>query len=354
MSTMKYEIQTGFDTMCYYHALSPKQKRKILEQLQQLPEFRTIQDDYIDETYKYGCEYFAPSGVKLYAFREKGSVWGLFIVVHPALVLGDTDRSALYQSTKSSYKNMVKLVDKMLAQVKIPCSLDDMKLYRPDVTANLIFDDAELVDEYIRIFKKSKILPHYKQDRFREKEKKAKDCKQANHHSYKQYCGSAAFFAYDKTAQLKMIDCFPDTLIDKNVLRLEAQLRRKSLKKWVSGKKLGSNWEIIRDVYKNREKIINWYLERLQPAGDIVRYADAAALINGSKMRSKMRKRMLYLLRKTSDKDSLTAAEKDLKSEYHLTNSQYKAVLKKFRALGISPITLRNDSKYDKLPALKL
>lgn len=67
-----------------------------------------------------------------------------------------------------------------------------------------------------------------------------------------------------------------------------------------------------------------------------------------------MRKRMLYLLRKTSDKDSLTAAEKDLKSEYHLTNSQYKAVLKKFRALGISPITLRNDSEYGELPALKL
>ena len=40
---------------------------------------------------------------------------------------------------------MVKLVDKMLDKVKVPCSLDEMRLYRPDVTANLIFDDGRSV-----------------------------------------------------------------------------------------------------------------------------------------------------------------------------------------------------------------
>ena len=352
---MKHEVQTGLDTLCYYHPLSPKQKRRILERLQRVAEFRTIADNYVDDTYKYGCKYFASSGVKLYVFREKGSVWGLFIVVHPTLVLGDDNRSALYCPTKSSYKKIVKTVDKMLAPVKLPCSLDDMKLYRPDVTANLIFDDAELVDAYIRILKKSKILPHYKPDRFREKEKKAKDCKLANRHSYKQYCGSAAFFAYDKTAQLEMIDCFSDTLIGKTVLRLEAQLRRKSLKKWVSGKKLGSNWEIIRDVYKNREKIINWYLDRIQPScTQYLRYEDAVRMIKDTKMKSKTRERMLYLLHKASDTKSLTAAEKDLKSKYHLTSSQCKSVLKRFRELEISPITLRNDSNFECLPHISL
>lgn len=354
MSTMIYEVQTGFDTLCYYYPLSPKQKRRILEQLQRLPEFRTIQDDYIDETYKYGCEYFASSGLKVYVFREKGSVWGLFVVVHPTLVLGDANRSALYQATKSSYKKMGKIVDKLLGKVNVPCSLDDMQLYRLDVTANLIFDDDRLVDEYIRILKKGVILPRYRLDKFREKEKKAKDCKLANRHSYKQYCKSAAFFVYDKTAQLEMIDSFPEALIGKTVLRLEAQLRRKTLKKWVSGKKLGSNWEIIRDVYKNRKKVINWYLERIQPKGDIVRYADAVDLINETKMTSKSRDRMLYLLRKTSDCDSLSAALDDLKDKFHLNKSQCNTVLKKFRKLGISPITLRNNSDFDELPALRL
>ena len=346
------ELQSGFDTFCYYHSLSPKQKRKILDRLQKLPEFRTIKNDYFNESYRYGSDYFAADGVKIYVFRERGSVWGLLVVVHPTLVLGDHDRSALYQATKSSYKKIVKIVDKMLGKINVPCSLDNMKLYRLDVTANLIFDDDDVVDEYIRILKKSLILPHYKLDWFREKEKKAKDCNLANRHSHKQYCKSAAFFVYDKTAQLRMTDHFSEALLGKKVLRLEAQLRRKTLKKWVSGKKPGSNWEIIRDIYKNRAKIINWYLGRMQPAGRVIRYADAVKLISGTKIKSKTRDRMLYLLRKTSDKYSLTAALEALRKKFDLSKSQCKTILNKFKNLGISPITLRNDSDFEEILSL--
>lgn len=347
-----YELQIGIDTLSYYHPLSPKQKRMILDQLRRLPKFRTIKDDYFDESYRYGSDYFAADGMKIYVFREKGSVWGVFIVVHPTLVLGDNDRSALFQVTKSSYKKMVKIVDKLLGQVDVPCSLDEMKLYRPDVTANLIFSNDDVVSEYIRILKKSIVLRGYKVDWFRKNEKKAKDCNLANRHSHKQYCKSAAFFVYDKTAQLKMTDHFPEALLGKKILRLEAQLRRKALKKWVSGKKPGSNWEIIRDIYKNRAKIINWYLNRMQPTGDIIRYADAVDLIDGTKMKSKTRDRMLYLLRKTSDKNSLTAALENMRKKFGLSKSQCNTILRKFRDLGISPITLPNSSNLDELRPL--
>lgn len=350
----KCEVQMGFDTSSYYHFLSSKQKRKILERLQKLPGFRTIKDDYLSESYRYGSDYFAAEGVKIYVFREKRNTWDLFVVVHPTLVLGDDDRSALYQASKSSYNKAIKTVDKMLKSVNIPFSLDDMLLYRLDVTINLIFEDGKLVNEYIRILKKSMILPHYRLDWFREKEKKAKDCKLANRHSHKQYCKFAAFFIYDKTAQLEMIDHFPDTLIGKRVLRLEAQLRRKALRKWVSDKKLGGNWEIIQEIYKNRKRIIKWYFGRIQPVGKYVRYKDAVELIRAAKLKEKTKDRMLYLLRKTSDKESLTAALKDLKAKYHLTGSQCCTVLKKFRKLGISPITLQNSSNLDELPSICL
>ena len=346
------EIQIGIDTISYYHCLSPKQKRKIMEKLTALPQFRPIKENYEHDSYKYASGYFAEQGVKLQISRIAGNPWGLLVIIHPTLVLGEDDRSALYQASKSSYNKIVRAVDKMLKSVNVPCSLDDMSIYRPDVTANLIFDDGGLVDEYIRILKKSKILPHYRLDWFREKEKKAEDCKLANRHSHKQRCKSAAFFIYDKTAQLEMIDHFPDALMGKKVLRLEAQLRRKTLKKWVPDKALGNDWEIIRDVYKNRKKIIKWYLDRIQPVGKYVRYKDAVGLIEDAKLKEKTRDRMLYLLRKTSDKESLTAALKDLKAEYHLTGSQCRTVLRKFRKLGISPITLPNSSEFDELPPI--
>lgn len=63
---------------------------------------------------------------------------------------------------------------------------------------------------------------------------------------------------------------------------------------------------------------------------------------------------MLYLLRKTSDKDSLTAALDALRKKFNLSKSQCNTILNKFKNLGISPITLRNDSDFDVLPALTL
>ena len=346
------EIQIGIDTISFRHNLSFKQKKAIVKEMKALPKFKNNEHNYEHDSYKYASDYFTKQGVKLQISRTEENPWELLVIIHPTLVLGENDRSALYYASKSSYNKIVKTVDKILKQINVPFSLDDMPLYRLDVTVNLIFDDGRLVDEHIRILKKSKILPHYKLDWFREKEKKAKDCKLANRHSHKQRCQSASFFAYDKTAQLEMIDHFPDALMGKKILRLEAQLRRKTLKKWVPNKALGSNWEIIRDVYKNRKKIIKWYLGRIQPAGRYVRYKDAVGLIEDAKLKEKTKDRMLYLLRKTSDKESLTAAVKDLKVEYRLTDSQCSTVLKKFRKLRISPITLPNSSELDELPPI--
>ena len=229
-----WDIEAGIDSFSCYYTLTSKKKSNIMEKLRKLPEFYAIMCNYAQDTYAYLSDCFADKGVKVWVSRKNGNPWGLLVVVHPMLVLGGSDRSALYQpQDKSEYKKLIEKVDSLLESVDVPCSIGKMKLYRTDVTANLTAEDKTLVDEHLRILKKSAQLPHYQPDHFREKECKARDCKRANEHSYKQYCKSAAFFAYDKTAQLEMIDAFPDALIGKRVLRLEAQLRRKAMKKWV-------------------------------------------------------------------------------------------------------------------------
>jgi len=69
-------------------------------------------------------------------------------------------------------------------------------------------------------------------------------------------------------------------------------------------------------------------------------------------MKEKTRERMLHLLRKTSDNDSLSAALDAMQEKFDLKNGQCNTVLKKFQKLGISPITLTNNSEFDELPAL--
>ncbi len=350
---MRNKTETGIDTYSLYYTLTSKQKSKILERLKKLPSFRKKVSCYFENTYSYSSDCFAKKGVKIWVQRNKGAPWGLLIIVHPKLVLGSSDRSTLYQpQKKQEYKKIVKTVDSLLETVCVPCSIDQMKLYRVDVTANLIFGKSDLVDEYIRILKKSCLLPHYRLDFFHKSEHKAKNCKIANKHSHKQYCKSAAFFAYDKTSQLEMIDAFPDSLINKRVLRLETQIRRKGMKKWLGKDMCDSNWSIIKKLGKRSLEILQWYLGRLQPDHvPYVRYRDAVDMIDNVKGR-KTRERMQYLLRKTSDSESLTTALEKLRKEYSLSKNQCRCVLKKFIKLGISPITLKNSSDYDEIPPI--
>lgn len=152
------EIQIGIDTISFRHNLSFKQKKAIIKEMKGLPKFKNNEHDYEHPSHKYTSDYFAKQGVKLQISRTEENPWELLVIIHPTLVLGEDDRSALYYASKSSYNKIVKTVDKILKQINVSFSLDDMPLYRLDVTVNLIFDDGRLVVEYIRILKKSKIL----------------------------------------------------------------------------------------------------------------------------------------------------------------------------------------------------
>ena len=152
-----------------------------------------------------------------------------------------------------------------------------------------------------------------------------------------------------------MVDAFPAALIGKHVLRLEAQLRRAGMRKWVGKDGMdGNNWSILKKLGEKSDEILRWYIKRLQPVhAPYVRYRDAVELIESVK-RKKNRERMRYLLRKTTDSESLTAALEKLTNEYNLSKGQCRSILKKFEKFGICPISLTNNSDYDELPSILL
>ncbi|MCF2660904.1 hypothetical protein [Pseudoflavonifractor phocaeensis] len=346
------KIDMGIDSFSCTYSLTPKQKDSILGALRIRPRFQIRCNDYFDCTYDYASDCFAGQGIKLRVSRYRGSIWRLTVTVHPTLLLGDTDRSALFRPDKENTKEVMSGADLFLKEICCPCKLKNMKLYRVDITINLIFDTAAVVESYLRILKKSLILPRYYVEYFRKGEDKAKDYKEANKHSYKQGCKTASFFAYDKTAQLEMIDASPASLVGKRVLRLEVQLRRKGMRKWVSKDHMDNNGKVLRMLYEKAGEIFSWYLKRLQLKGQRhVRYKEAKEMIDGLRSK-KTRERMLYLLRKASDRKSLSAAIEDLKVEFGLKSGQINRVLKKFDKLGISPITLTNADSEEKLPVL--
>lgn len=346
------KVEIGIDSFSCTYGLTPKEKDRILSALRVRPKFQTRCSDYFDNTYDYTSDCFAGQGIKLRVSRYKGSIWSLTVMIHPTLLLGNTDRSALFHPSKSSSKTMMTKADILLTQIHCPCKIKEMKLYRVDVTANLIFGTVALVESYLRILKKSLLLPKYHVEQFKKDERKAKDWKEANRHSYKQSCKSASFFAYDKTAQLEMIDASPASLVEKRVLRLEVQLRRKGMKKWVGKDHMDNSCKILTILHEKASAILRWYLERLQLKGHrYVRYEEAKEIIRNQKNK-RTRERMLYLLRKASDRKSLSNAIEDLKVKFGLKPGQVTRILKKFDKLGISPIALTNPGKVESLPVL--
>ena len=168
------KIEMGIDSFSCTYSLTPKQKDSILDALSLRPKFQTRYSDYFDRTYDYTSDCFAGQGLKLRVSRYKGSVWNLTVTIHPTLLLGDADRSALFHPNKKTVKEVMHRADTPLKQIHCPCKLKDMKLYRVDVTANLIFEASFLVESYLRILKKSLILPRYHVEQFKKNEGKAK------------------------------------------------------------------------------------------------------------------------------------------------------------------------------------
>lgn len=195
-------------------------------------------------------------------------------------------------------------------------------------------------------------LPHYRRVYFREKDKKVKNAKTANHHSCRQQCKSAAFFAYDKTAQLQMIDRFPDHLSGSHILRLEAELKREALKKQVG--KQADNYHYLKAGAEKAKTVIEWYLKRLfhRAKGTHLRYQDAVRLVRKNVTKHKTQERLLYLLRKVSDSQSLDAALRKTREHFGLSAGQCSRLLTKLDELGIHPVTLPNQSPCEVLPPL--
>ena len=349
---MKTHIEPGIDSMNYTGPLTAAQKDAVLSELKKRAGFQKNCGDYFKEYYHYSSDCFADQGVKIQIEKTAKTPWRISLIVHPTLVLGEKDRSKLWQPTKKSFRAMENALVSKLKKVQLDLPPETLSLSRVDVTADLEFDDAALVTEYLRIIKKSRILPHYKTDWFKEKDGKARDCREANRHSYKQCCKQGALFAYDKTAQLQMIDRLPNALIGKRILRIEAQLRRKEILKWVPAAACSSSWDIIHTLFKKRKKIIRWYLRRMQPADTPCRRYETAVAQAQAIRGEKTRTRILYLLKKASDCHDLDAALEKTASHFDLNRRKQKSLLKACNKKKINPITLTNSGAYEELPPL--
>lgn len=84
--------------------------------------------------------------------------------------------------------------------------------------------------------------------------------------------------------------------------------------------------------------------------GEILRYEDAMERVSKApNISEKHRKQMRELIQKCSDCENLYYALQKM----YLSDKQRDRLLRQFRELGTSPVTLRNGSPLEKLPSIK-
>ena len=291
--------------------------------------------------------------VTLYPIRSRNA-YRVSVRVEPCRVLGSKDPTALYSYSQKSYRKLEDICNRYLEQLCIPGELCSIPVSRCDLTCNLVFRSQDIVDAYLRLLKKSCLIPSYRAVKFNVHEKKAKDPKRANKYSHCIQCRQATFLCYDKIDQLKMIGRCPKEWDDCFILRLEAQLKCPALKRHLDKETLEDNLSLLKAASEHALPVISSYLTRMFPCtAPHLRHENAVSAVMKNVKKERLREQMLFLLRKTSDGAGLDTAAQKLREVYtDVNNKRLKKILYKFKALNVNPITLLNAGKLKSLPYL--
>ena len=346
------KLEYGIHTYSVEKILTYKQYKKVKKMCLDSGKV-TVDSNIIAGIEPYFYYGFAEYGIKLYLIGLSAKIYQLRVQIEPCRVLGAPDPTALFRVNNRQYRALVKKVDAQLEKLSVPGSVDEMKINRCDVTINVSFDDHNILLEYLRILKKGYVPKRFEVITFKKNEGKAKDWKSANKTSYCISSKNERFLIYDKIAQLEMIKRCDKGLTNRNILRFEAELQRKALKKYLGTAAMQSNQDLLFAAMDKAQPIIRGYFHKMNlDCNAHLRYADVVSQIEGTMMRAKTKEHMLYLIKKTSDGINLNSALNKIQDNLGISKRQANQILDKFRQLGISPVTLRNGSAFQDLPSL--
>ena len=192
-------IETGVHTFSAGMTLTHKQFQKIYNACYKTGCIQGASDIWNQKEWLY-CYAYLKQGVKVFLHGNSGKLYRLRVQIEPCRVLGEPDPTALAEFDKRQYNELVKTLDEIFKKLKVPRSIDEMKISRCDLTMNVEFATREELMEYLRIFKKSLCIYRYWRVYFKKDDGKAKNHKAANSHSHCIACNSASFLIYDKIA----------------------------------------------------------------------------------------------------------------------------------------------------------
>lgn len=352
------KIEAGIHTYSLYHKIFYTEAQNLIELLKETGHCYPTKENEENYNGTYVSDLFADSGVKIYIYRYYDYSGFSPCITPCSLLKGSYAAQNLYHPTpKKDWEVMDGLTD-ILNKLEVKSDSDDiiraheMSVCRADPCINFYLDSDDEVSEYLRILKKSFLIPHYYIVKFEKLSSRVKNVEEANTHSYRIKSRKAEFTAYDKIYEMQLGNRCPEELNDTHILRIEAGLKRDALLKRLNKRRKCPDEKLLENTAENTVKILVNFLKKMRiGTGNHIQYRDAEAFIVKAELEDKMKKRMLFLICKASD-SNLSSALGKICEKYNLNDNQCERILNQFDALGISPITLRNDSRFQLLPSL--
>lgn len=321
--------------------------------------FHKINGMYKGRIYQKGKSYiseqFGSVGVNMYLLRSKNLPTYFILKVNPLFLIAKKNYFSIFTS---NIENIVKVRDEInniLDVIGANFRFEDMSISRIDLCVNLEMDSSEIIDAYMRLFKKCQIPCGYILDKF---SKEKENYKEINKHSLHASSTNTIINIYDKSFQVKEenLDLNQENYID-NMLRVEIGLMRPAIyqimQKYEGGINQLSNIDLLEFMGKYSKMLIEEYLLKFLTPGVYIPYSEVEKIIQKTDYEKKIKIRMRKFLEKVSECKNMNAAIKQIEEEYSLTKKQTDYILSNFNDLGINPITLKNDQSHlQSLPSL--
>ncbi len=253
------------------------------------------------------------------------------VVVNPSsLLAGEYCPTGLFNGTKKDITLVKDRLREILDEVGIDYKLKDFKLSRADLTTDHYYANDNETLSALGIYKKSALMRPYESIPFKKYDDADKKFDSANKHSWTIECKSCAFAVYDKTYELAKRH---KENVPESILRVELRLMRKRVKQLTKKDK----WEDqILELLKNQDDILSKFLHRIhQDFPNVISQKAAIKCIEDSGFQQRTKNKMIKLVKKTSDYDSLAVAKNKMK----ISNKTFNSLLKKFYKLKFNPIT---------------
>lgn len=298
---------------------------------------------------KHICTYFCDRGVVLYLFVQKkhknktkrNSPCFLQFRINPlTLIEGRYFPEEVFQAKGKQLNALENSMNALLQELGLDKTFEELKLSRVDCCLDCFPKSQEYSDEVLRIMQRSPYMKAYHKTQFPNEDPHHT---QKNKHSWRIKCRSVVLTVYDKAFQL-----LEEELIEEPcgpMLRIEVSRSSTSFQRGLSDEVKGSNRKILKTIQEDAQKTIQKYLKSINTGSCYVKYERCIERIDAEIKNRKTRSHMKRFAKKLAKCKSFAQAVENS----GLSNSQIKTVRAQFKKLGISPITLRNQAKIEKL-----